>query len=61
MGNIGLGVNMEYVRHDDKNFEGGVGKTAELGLVNNDQPLVFTSPTVFFVGIFAKLFSGILE
>jgi sugar phosphate isomerase/epimerase len=31
MGNIGLGVNMEFVRHDDKPFEWGVEKAAELG------------------------------
>jgi sugar phosphate isomerase/epimerase len=31
MGKIGLGVNMEYVRHEDKNFEWGVAKAKELG------------------------------
>jgi len=31
MGKIGLGVNMEFVRHDDKSFEWGVEKAAELG------------------------------
>lgn len=31
MGNIGIGVNMEFVRHDDKSFEWGVKKAAELG------------------------------
>jgi sugar phosphate isomerase/epimerase len=31
MGKIGLGVNMEFVRHDDKGFEWGVEKAAELG------------------------------
>jgi sugar phosphate isomerase/epimerase len=31
MGKIGLGINMEFVRHDDKNFEWGVEKAAELG------------------------------
>ncbi|MGL4941844.1 MAG: sugar phosphate isomerase/epimerase family protein [Thermoguttaceae bacterium] len=31
MGKIFLGVNMEYVRHEDKNFEWGVAKAAELG------------------------------
>jgi sugar phosphate isomerase/epimerase len=31
MGNIHLGVNMEFVRHDDKPFEWGVEKAAELG------------------------------
>ena len=31
MGNVAIGVNMEYVRHDDKNFEWGVEKAAELG------------------------------
>ena len=31
MGKISLGVNMEFVRHDDKNFEWGVEKAAELG------------------------------
>ncbi len=31
MGNIKLGVNMEFVRHEDKNFEWGVAKAAELG------------------------------
>ena len=31
MGKIALGVNMEFVRHDDKPFEWGVDKAAELG------------------------------
>jgi sugar phosphate isomerase/epimerase len=31
MGKIALGVNMEFVRHDDKSFEWGVQKAAELG------------------------------
>jgi sugar phosphate isomerase/epimerase len=31
MGNISLGVNLEFVRHDDKPFEWGVAKAAELG------------------------------
>ncbi|MEN6458310.1 MAG: sugar phosphate isomerase/epimerase [Thermoguttaceae bacterium] len=31
MGNVSLGVNMEFVRHDDKSFEWGVVKAAELG------------------------------
>jgi sugar phosphate isomerase/epimerase len=31
MANIRIGVNMEFVRHDDKNFEWGVRKAAELG------------------------------
>jgi len=31
MGNIYLGVNMEFVRHDDKPFEWGVEKAAALG------------------------------
>lgn len=31
MGKIGLGVNMEFVRHADKSFEWGVQKAAELG------------------------------
>ena len=31
MGKIGFGVNMEYVRHEDKSFEWGVEKAAELG------------------------------
>lgn len=31
MGKIYLGVNMEFVRHDDKSFEWGVEKAAELG------------------------------
>ena len=31
MGQIFLGVNMEYVRHEDKSFEWGVQKAAELG------------------------------
>jgi sugar phosphate isomerase/epimerase len=31
MGNIHVGVNMEFVRHDDKSFEWGVEKAAELG------------------------------
>ncbi len=31
MGKIGFGVNMEFVRHEDKSFEWGVEKAAELG------------------------------
>ena len=31
MGKIHLGVNMEFVRHDDKPFEWGVLKAAEIG------------------------------
>ncbi len=31
MAQIHLGVNLEYVRHDDKSFEWGVEKAAELG------------------------------
>lgn len=31
MGKIGLGINMEFVRHDDKSFEWGIEKAAELG------------------------------
>lgn len=31
MGKISLGVNMEFVRHEDKSFEWGVEKAAELG------------------------------
>ncbi len=31
MARISLGVNMEFVRHEDKSFEWGVEKAAELG------------------------------
>ncbi|MHC4144809.1 MAG: sugar phosphate isomerase/epimerase family protein [Planctomycetota bacterium] len=31
MANVLIGVNMEFVRHDDKSFEWGVEKAAELG------------------------------
>jgi sugar phosphate isomerase/epimerase len=31
MGNIQIGINLEFVRHDDKPFEWGVAKAAELG------------------------------
>jgi len=31
MGAIHLGINLEFVRHDDKSFEWGVAKAAELG------------------------------
>ncbi len=31
MAKIGLGVNMEFVRHEDKCFEWGVEKAAEFG------------------------------
>jgi len=31
MNKIGIGVNMEFVRHHDKSFEWGVAKAAELG------------------------------
>jgi sugar phosphate isomerase/epimerase len=31
MGKIKIGINMEFVRHDDKSFEWGVAKAAQLG------------------------------
>lgn len=31
MGRIKLGINMEFVRHEDKNFDWGVAKAAQLG------------------------------
>ena len=31
MGKISVGINMEFVRHDDKSFEWGIAKAAELG------------------------------
>ena len=31
MGKIGIGINLEFVRHADKNFEWAVNKAAELG------------------------------
>ena len=31
MGKILIGINLEFVRHQDKNFEWGVAKAAELG------------------------------
>ncbi len=31
MNKIHLGINLEFVRHDDKNFEWGVAKAAEIG------------------------------
>ena len=31
MGKISIGINMEYIRHDDKSFEWGVAKAAEIG------------------------------
>ncbi|HOM98821.1 MAG TPA: hypothetical protein PLM33_01055 [Acidobacteriota bacterium] len=31
MGSVGLGVNLEFARHDDKPFEWAVEKAAELG------------------------------
>ena len=31
MGKIRIGINMEFVRHEDKSFEWGVAKAAELG------------------------------
>lgn len=31
MGKIKIGINLEFVRHEDKNFEWGVRKAAELG------------------------------
>lgn len=31
MGTIGIGINLEFVRHEDKCFEWGVNKAAELG------------------------------
>ena len=34
MGKISLGVNLEFVRHDDKPFEWGVEKAAERSLTH---------------------------
>lgn len=31
MGNVLLGVNMEFVRHEDKSFKWGVKKATEIG------------------------------
>lgn len=31
MGKVGIGLNMEFIRHEDKPFEWGVNKAAELG------------------------------
>ncbi|MHC4658351.1 MAG: sugar phosphate isomerase/epimerase family protein [Planctomycetota bacterium] len=31
MGKLSIGINLEFVRHEDKSFEWGVGKAAELG------------------------------
>jgi len=31
VGKISIGINMEYIRHDDKPFEWGVAKAAEIG------------------------------
>jgi sugar phosphate isomerase/epimerase len=31
MGNLYLGINLEFVRHEDKSFEWGIDKAAELG------------------------------
>jgi len=31
MGKVSFGINLEYVRHEDKSFEWGVNKAAELG------------------------------
>src|SRR3990170_4433379 len=31
MGKVSIGINLEFVRHDDKPFEWGVEKAAELG------------------------------
>ena len=31
MAKISIGINLEFVRHDDKPFEWGVAKAAELG------------------------------
>ena len=31
MGNVAVGINLEFVRHEDKPFEWGVAKAAELG------------------------------
>ena len=34
MGKIHIGVNLEFVRHQDKPFEWGVAKAAELGYID---------------------------
>ncbi len=41
MGKVALGVNLEFVRHDDKPFEWGVEKAAELGY-EYIEPMVHT-------------------
>jgi sugar phosphate isomerase/epimerase len=41
MGKVAIGVNMEFVRHDDKPFEWGVDKAAELGY-EYVEPMVHT-------------------
>jgi sugar phosphate isomerase/epimerase len=39
MGDICVGINLEFVRHDDKSFEWGVAKAAELGY-SHVEPMV---------------------
>src|SRR5258708_35738767 len=34
MGKINVGINLEFVRHEDKSFEWGVAKAAELGFTH---------------------------
>jgi len=41
MGKVLLGINMEFVRHEDKSFEWGVAKAAELGY-EYVEPMVHT-------------------
>jgi sugar phosphate isomerase/epimerase len=41
MGKIGIGVNMEFIRHAEKGFEWGVNKAAELGY-EYVEPMVHT-------------------
>ncbi len=41
MGKVGIGINLEYVRHDDKNLEWGIDKAAELGY-EYVEPMVHT-------------------
>jgi sugar phosphate isomerase/epimerase len=39
MGRIAIGINLEYVRHEDKPFEHGIAKAAELGY-SHVEPMV---------------------
>ncbi len=52
MAKISIGVNMEFVRHDDKSFEWGVKKAAELGYTHVEPMVHFGRELLSEAGYF---------